>query len=140
MADPDAPPKNSNRYQRLIAGIFLDHWIEGVEAFEFDRSEIEDKAALLAIKLPKNIGDVPYSFRYRAELPADILATQPKGLEWIIDGAGRARYRFRLVKANRILPRADMASSTFPTPRQRSFAGMHWTTNRHFWLSSVTTG
>ena len=114
MSDAATPPKDANRYQRLIAGIFLDHWTEGVDAFEFDRSEIEDKATLLAIKLPKNIGDVPYAFRYRTLLPAEILATQPIGLEWIIEGAGRARYRFRLVRANRILPRADLVTIDIP--------------------------
>lgn len=114
MADAPLPPKDANRYQRLIAGIFLDHWTDGVSTFEFDRTEIADKATLLAIKLPKNIGDVPYSFRYRTQLPAEILATQPTGQEWIIEGAGRARYRFRLVKANRILPRTDMVTVDIP--------------------------
>lgn len=106
--------KKPNRYRQLIGSIFLDHWSEGVEAFEFRREEIEEKASVLGIKLPKNIGDVPYSFRYRTDLPDEIISTQPDGREWIIEGAGRAIYRFKLVKANRIVPRDDLVTIDIP--------------------------
>jgi hypothetical protein len=69
---------------------------------------------MLDIELPKNVGDLPYSFRYRIPLPERVLATQPEGREWIIEGAGRARYRFRLVQKTRIVPRHDLASTAIP--------------------------
>ena len=62
----------------------------------------------------KNIGDVPYSFRYRNDLPDSILATQPDGREWIIEGAGKGRYRFKLVRKTRILPRDDLVVIDVP--------------------------
>jgi hypothetical protein len=95
---------SENRYSRLIGGIFFDRYQAGVNQFEFARTDIEQKASQLGIKLPKNVGDVVYAMRYRTPLPADILATQPPGLEWIIEGAGSARYRFRLVSETRIRP------------------------------------
>lgn len=53
------------------------------------------QAKRLRIALPKNIGDVIYSFRYRKELPAYILATCGEEETWVIEGIGKARYRFR---------------------------------------------
>ena len=44
----------------------------------------------------------------------EILATQPEGFEWIIEGAGKARYRFRLSRINRIEPRTDLAEIKLP--------------------------
>ncbi|MGD0134106.1 MAG: endonuclease, partial [Bryobacteraceae bacterium] len=105
---PENPSAETNRYKVLIENIFFDHWRKGQTDFEFVRDEIKQKAQQLKIDLPDNVGDVPYSFRYRISLPHSIIETQPKGLEWIIEGAGRSKYRFRLVPATRIKPREDM--------------------------------
>jgi hypothetical protein len=109
-----AQPKGQNRYCAIIAKVFANHYGEKGESFEFTRDEIEGIAAELCIKLPKNIGDLIYSFRYRNELPASILETAKNGLEWIIEGAGRAKYRFRLVKLNRIVPREELLTIKVP--------------------------
>jgi hypothetical protein len=106
--------KEPSRYGALIESIFFDHYDEGTTEFVFVRQEIKDKADALEITLPDNIGDVPYYFRYRYPLPAGIIDTQPEGLEWIIEGAGRSRYRFKLVKANRITPREDLVRIAIP--------------------------
>lgn len=109
-----AEPKIENRYRRLIEGIFFDRYWDGSTEFEFAREDIEIKAQALGIVLPKNLGDVVYSIRYRTSLPEKILETQPAGREWIIEGAGRARYRFKLVAATRIRPRADLVRIGIP--------------------------
>lgn len=111
MARPDP---SANRYKVLIENIFLSHWTNGLKEFEFEREEIESLASQLEIKLPKNIGDLIYAFRFRTALPDRITSTQPEGLEWIIEGAGRARYRFKLVKTQRILPRTDLVRISIP--------------------------
>lgn len=103
-----------NRYKALIENIFFDHWTKGAKEFEFLRPEIEEQADKLGIVLPKNVGDVPYSFRYRIPFPQAIIDTQPSGLEWIIEGAGRSRYRFKLVPATRIRPREDLLRIAIP--------------------------
>lgn len=104
----------SNRYQALIEKIFFDHYEEGEANFEFVRQEIKDAALELDIVLPDNLGDVIYSFRFRTELPERVVATQPDGMEWVIELAGRARYRFNLVKINRVLPRDDLVTIDIP--------------------------
>lgn len=104
----------SNRYQALIGKIFFDHYVEGQTSFEFDREELVSGATALAIDLPKNLGDVIYSVRFRTPLPPEVLATEPPGMEWIIEGAGRSAYRFRLVRINRIVPRADLVRIAIP--------------------------
>ena len=55
-----------------------------------------------------------YAIRYRTPMPESILETQPEGKEWIIEGAGRAKYVIKLVKINRILPNADLVTIKIP--------------------------
>jgi hypothetical protein len=112
------PEEKENRYSQLLEHIFFAKdfgaYKKGIRAIEFEREDLERASNVLEIKLPKNPGDVIYSFRYRASLPKTILATQPKGMEWVIDGAGRARYRFSLVPSNRILPNPALRAIKIP--------------------------
>ncbi len=103
-----------NRYQALIETIFLASYKKGITAIPFTREEMLANAESLGIKLPKNPGDILYSFRYRYPLPAKILATQPKGKEWIIEGKGRAMYQFCLVPINRIAPNPNLITIKIP--------------------------
>lgn len=106
--------KKDNRYRALIEKIFFDHYEDGATSFEFVRQEIKDSAHDLDIVLPENLGDVLYSFRFRTELPERVAETQPEGMEWVIELAGRSRYRFNLVKINRIVPRDDLVRTDIP--------------------------
>jgi hypothetical protein len=107
-------PKQLNRYEAIIARVFSDHYTKTAVDFEFTRDEFVDIAISLGIKLPKNVGDVIYSFRYRNELPEIITCTASQGREWIIEGAGRARYRFKQVRLNRIEPREELLTIKIP--------------------------
>jgi hypothetical protein len=111
---PPKKPRPPNRYAKLVEKIFFDGYTLGATSLDFTRTDIETNAAELAIELPKNVGDVIYSFRFRTKLPPRILATQPEEREWIIQLAGRARYRFRLAKANRIVPNKHLATIKIP--------------------------
>lgn len=106
--------KARSRYSALIEKIFFDHYQKGESVLEFDRKEIKSAAQSLGLDLPDNVGDVIYSFRFRKSLPKKIIETQPKGMEWVIELAGTARYRFRLGKINRILPRKDLITIDVP--------------------------
>ena len=103
-----------NVYREIIAKIFEERYTSGVDSFEFERQDIESAAQELGAALPKNLGDLIYALRYRIGLPDTIVETQPEGMEWIIEGAGRARYRFVLVPLNRILPRDDLVTIGVP--------------------------
>lgn len=104
------------QYAPIILHVFRQHWKGDVRGFEFHRDELVEAARALHVDRPDNLGDVIYSFKFRRDLPEDIAKTAPKGEAWIIEGAGRSRYRFRLVaKGGRtIVPREDIAATKIP--------------------------
>jgi len=103
-----------NRYQAIIADVFKNHYVEGSGSVEFSRDEFVAIADKLNIELPKNIGDVVYSFRYRNELPKTICKTAKKGFEWIIIGKGKGLYEFKQVTVGRIIPRQELLAIKIP--------------------------
>lgn len=106
----------SVQYVPIIVHVFRKYWTKGTEEFEFHRDELVEAAEALGVERPDNLGDVIYSFKFRRELPNEIRKTAPKGKTWLIEGAGRSRYRFRLVEVggNTILPREDIAAIKIP--------------------------
>lgn len=86
-----------NRYTLILERIFFAHYDEQAKQVEFEREEMAQVAINLGIKLPKNLGDVIYSTRYRAALPDSVREKAPEGKAWVILPAGRGRYRFSLV-------------------------------------------
>ena len=103
-----------NRYSQIIEKIFLSHFKKELEQFTFSRDEIARVAEALRIKLPKNIGDVIYSFRYRVPLPASVRKKSPPGKEWIIQPAGRSLYRFVATTVSTIKPSEHLAETKVP--------------------------
>jgi hypothetical protein len=106
--------KAKNRYNQLIEKIFLDGYTEGATEIPFERTALETAAKALDIRLPSNLGDVLYSLRFRTAMPAKVLETQSEGYEWIIELVGRAKYRFRLTRENRIIPNPNLAVIRIP--------------------------
>jgi hypothetical protein len=102
------------RYAQIMERIFLSHYSEGARRVEFEREDIVRAAAELDIPLPKNLGDVVYSFRYRAELPKSIRSRAPEGETWIIRPAGKARYRFVTAPMASIRPNNLLAETKVP--------------------------
>lgn len=93
-----------NRYAKLIEDIFFKRHKKGDTRVEFIREDIEKTAELLDIKLPKNLGDVIYSFKFRTSLPETVKATAEAGKEWVIKNVGRSQYAFEQLANSRILP------------------------------------
>jgi hypothetical protein len=108
------PKPPGNRYQALIEKVFFDHYKAGATEVLFERDELIVAAKKLKIELPKNLGDTVYSVRYRTQMPARVLETQPKGHQWIIDGVGRSQYAFRLSRISRIVPNPDLVTIKIP--------------------------
>lgn len=108
------PSKKINRYDAIIERIFKRHYSPRKPSFDFTRKEFEGTAKELGVTLPKNIGDVLYSFRYRKNLPDSIRKTASADREWIIEGTGIAKYRFRQAKANRIVPNPSLVTIKVP--------------------------
>jgi len=105
---------DANRYDVLILQVFKEHYKSAESEFEFDRKELEHHAAKQGIVLPKNLGDIIYLYRYRRKLPEEIRATASKKMEWIIEPAGRSKYRFKLSRTSRIVPRTDLLAIKIP--------------------------
>ena len=103
-----------NRYQALVKDIFTRRYVKNATEVLFSRDDLILAAKKLKIAVPKNIGDVLYSFRYRNKLPPSILATQPAGKEWIIEGRGKAEYAICLVTINRITPNTNLVTTKIP--------------------------
>ena len=103
-----------NRYQQIMERIFFSRYAAGDRAIEFAREEMVRIAAELGIVLPKNLGDVVYSFRYRTALPDSIRATAGQGEAWIIRSVGRSRYRFELTRQIEIVPNPLLGETKVP--------------------------
>jgi hypothetical protein len=93
----------------IIEGLFYNHYTEGIVEIPFSRDEFSRMAEQLGVDLPKNLGDIIYSFRYRTELPDSINRTAPEGKHWIISPHGRGHYRFTLVNIPKIVPSTFLA-------------------------------
>jgi hypothetical protein len=101
-------------YAAIIERIFLDRYKKGQTVVEFSRQDLIDTAHRLGVDLPKNIGDVVYSFRYRRDLPAAIARTCAANESWYIFPAGHAKYRFERRAANPLVPRTDLQQIKIP--------------------------
>jgi hypothetical protein len=100
-------------YNTVIIEIFRQHYEPSIDQFEFTRSELEAVGVKLGLD-PKNLGDVIYAYRFRRPLPKEITNTEPEGLQWIIELAGLAIYRFRLERINRIVPSSSLVQIKIP--------------------------
>ena len=105
---------SASLYVRIIEKIFFNHYEKGSTSFDFKREEIEAAAKSVGATVPKNIGDVVYSFRYRYPFPASILKTCGKGKQWIIRGIGASRYRFIQVPFTDTEPRQGLVQIKIP--------------------------
>ena len=101
-------------YAAIVYRLFTQGWRAGLDEVRFHRSDIESQAAALGVKLPKNLGDLIYSFRFRRPLPAAVLATAPAGQEWIIELSGNSIYSFRLARISRIRPQSALLVIDLP--------------------------
>lgn len=103
-----------SRYKALIEKVFFDRYKKSAKSVEFERGDLVSAATEIGMTLPKNLGDVIYSIRYRTPMPNSILEIQPEGMEWIIEGAGRSKYIFKLVRINRIVPNQALVAVKIP--------------------------
>jgi hypothetical protein len=106
--------KPTNRYSAIIEKIFSSRFVPGTRLMDFKRDEFETVARQLRIKLPKNLGDLVYTFRYRADLPKSIQAKAGDGETWIIRPIGKGLYRLALVANRPIQPNSNLATTKVP--------------------------
>jgi hypothetical protein len=103
-----------NRYSAIIERIFKAKYRRGAQQLDFHREELVQVAKDLRIPLPRNLGDVLYSFRFREALPDPIKKTAPPGYAWLIRLAGRSQYRFVLVRDQPLAPNELVHATKVP--------------------------
>lgn len=104
----------ANRYAQIIERIFLDNYKNGMREVLFERSDLVTAAEALKIELPKNLGDVIYSFRYRTELPQTIRDKETEQESWVIRPAGKGKYYFALTEQSTITPNPKLEETKVP--------------------------
>lgn len=103
-----------NRYSQIIEDIFFQYYSSGDSVVPFTRDDIVRSAERLDIPLPKNLGDVVYSFRHRNPLPDTIIREAPANLSWVIVGKGQAKYAFELKSVSQIQPDSMLPITRIP--------------------------
>lgn len=106
--------KKDNRYSRIVEEIFFSKYHKGMTDVDFEREDLTKIAKKLRIELPKNLGDVIYSVRYRTPLPEKIVKTAPAGKAWVIKGTGKSSYRFVLIQDRPVTPNSNLAETKIP--------------------------
>jgi hypothetical protein len=102
-----------NVYTAIIEKIFASKYKSGMREVAFEREELGRIAEKLQVD-PKNLGDLIYSFRYRAALPDSIQGKAGEGETWIIRPGGRGKYKFVLVPNRPIAPNQNLATTKVP--------------------------
>jgi hypothetical protein len=113
-------------YRKIINHIFAGRYTAGDHDVPFDRVAVSGAALELGVQVPKNLGDVIYRYRFRAELPPEIRAKAPADREWVIRLAGIGKYRFSAVKERWLLPDLSLAPVKIPdaTPQLLQHAAL----------------
>ena len=102
------------RYDQIIEWVFHQYYQSGQATVSFNREALVRASEALGFDRIRNLGDIPYSFRFRRELPPSIQISAPAGAEWIIVGMGVAEYQFRLAAPGKIQPTPHLKQIKVP--------------------------
>lgn len=106
--------KKSAKYELILEWIFNKYYDGVARKISFTRDDLVTASNELKIPRIKNLGDIPYSFRFRKELPYSIKRKAPSQLEWIILGSGIGKYEFRLASLGRLEPSTNRVRIKIP--------------------------
>lgn len=102
--------EKKNRYDQLIESAFFKYYKRGDRIINFSRKDFEGLARKHGIDLPKNLGDIIYSYRYRNKLPSRMAALLKTGEEWVIRSTGRGKYQFAITAIHRVVPNPRLST------------------------------
>lgn len=86
-----------SKYEQILCRVFEQNYRPNTAHIGWNRDELNDAADELGLSRVKNLGDIPYAYRFRRDMPKRTNDTAPDGKEWIIRGAGIGKYRFDLI-------------------------------------------
>ncbi|MBE4590652.1 endonuclease [Vibrio navarrensis] len=102
------------KYDKIIERVFFNNYHDFDRIVPFDRNELAQACDDLGIARIKNLGDIPYTYRFRKELPDSVNAKLPDGADWIIVGKGTGRYEFRIASPGKIQPTTNRLRVKIP--------------------------
>jgi hypothetical protein len=105
---------SGDSYKQIIEAVFLERYTEGDEEVLFSREDLQTTSDAIGVRVPKNLGDIVYAFRYRRPMPEEIERRAPNGKSWVIRGRGTARYAFVAVPSPWIVPNPHLAEIKVP--------------------------
>lgn len=111
MTAKKATAAKSGKYRGALETLFFSKYQPGLDKIEFTREELGQAAAANRVS---NLGDILYSIRYRADLPARIAATCEPGTTWYVFGTGTGRYVFRKSEIIEIAPGRNQLQIKIP--------------------------
>jgi hypothetical protein len=101
-------------YAKIIQWVFDQHYKPGLEEFSFLREELVLAAKALELQTPRNLGDIPYQFRYRKALPDAIIQTASPDHHWVLLPDGDAKYKFKQWRLAFIEPNKGLIPTKIP--------------------------
>jgi hypothetical protein len=101
-------------YNQIIHKVFFDGFRKGATSVDFLRSDMEEAAIKLGLIRPRNLGDIPYAFRFRRPLPDEVRECAPGEQDWVIRIVGRGMYAFEPVKQAWFTPNKALAATKIP--------------------------
>ena len=107
-------PGSQSTYEVILERIFFSRYVEGDRQVRFRRQDIVDAAVGSGLNVPRNLGDVVYSFRYKRPLPQSIIDKAPPGRSWVIMPDGIAKYVFVAMAFTDIRPNERLAETKIP--------------------------
>lgn len=110
----DEVTSKKTKYANIIEWVFINNYAVNKKRIPFTRQELVTASESLGFDRMKNLGDIPYSFRFRRDLPDQVQRTAPAGQEWIILGAGIGLYEFRLAFSGKVTPSANRLRIKIP--------------------------
>ena len=103
-----------SKYDDVIEYVFLKNYRKGLSKVSFNRDELAQACEDLNLPRIKNLGDIPYSYRFRKEMPYKIKEKCPEKSEWIIVGSGIGSYEFKLASPGKIEPAKNRQKIKIP--------------------------
>jgi len=109
-----APRKKKNRYTQILEELFEERFDPDRPEIPFNRDDVDRICEQLKVPRIKNIGDLPYTFRYRADFPESLANKAPRGMIWVIWPAGKGKYQIAPAKSAEFVPRTDLTITKVP--------------------------
>jgi hypothetical protein len=101
-------------YRTVVLGLFEKHYKGKGEPFDFAQSEYDGICKEKGVPQIGNKPDLVYQYRFRRPLPPEIEAEQPVGRKWVIELAGKGKYKFVLRKLKWITPTEGLIEIKVP--------------------------